>query len=212
MLSEGGQMYGLVNKAVEDLAVQLGGSGLWSAIVEHAGIDKPVFVAMEPYDDAITFRLVESASHLLGLSQDEVLEAFGAHWILYTGREGYGPMLSAMGASLPQFLGNLDAMHSRVALSMPSLRPPSFACEELDEQSLVVRYWSERRGLAPMVTGLLRGLGARFDLDVTVTPTTPRPDGVDHDTFLVRYQPALAGREDPSGTAEKVVAGTPAHE
>lgn len=205
-------MYGLVNKAVEDLAVQLGGSGLWSAIVERAGLERPVFVAMEPYDDAVTFRLVEAASGILGLSRREVLEAFGAHWILYTGREGYGPLLSAMGTTLPQFLGNLDAMHSRVALSMPALRPPSFTCEELDDQSLLVRYWSERVGLAPMVTGLLRGLGARFDLDVTVTPTTPRPDGVDHDAFLVTYQPAIAGRDDASGTAVRAVVPMLEHE
>jgi len=201
-------MYGLVNKAVEDLAVQLGGGVLWSEIVERAGLDRPVFVAMEPYDDDVTFRLVEAASGILGLSQAEVLEAFGAHWILYTGREGYGPMLSAMGATLPQFLGNLDAMHSRVALSMPALRPPSFACEELDGESLLVRYWSERVGLAPMVTGLLRGLGARFHLDVTVTATTPRPAGVDHDTFLVTYRPASAERADAVG---ETASATSAH-
>jgi hypothetical protein len=205
-------MYGLVNKAVEDLAVQLGGGALWSAIVERAGLETPVFVAMESYDDAVTFRLVEAAGGILGLSQSEVLEAFGAHWILYTGREGYGPMLSAMGTTLPQFLGNLDAMHSRIALSMPALRPPSFACEELDGQRLLVRYWSERPGLAPMVTGLLKGLGARFDLDVTVTATTPRPDGVDHDTFLVTYQPAGDDRDDSSATAGEAVVPTPAHE
>ena len=205
-------MYGLVNKAVEDLAIQLGGSALWSAIVDRAGLKTPVFVAMEAYDDALTFRLVEAASAILGLSQSEVLEAFGAHWVLYTGREGYGPLLSAMGATLPQFLGNLDAMHSRVALSMPALRPPSFACEELDAQSLLLRYWSERPGLAPMVTGLLRGLGARFHLDVTVTATTPRPDGVDHDTFLVTYRPAGPEEEDSLGTASRAVVPTAAHE
>ena len=183
-------MYGLVNKAVEDLAVQLGGHDLWAAIVERAGLEMPVFVAMEPYDDSITYRLVEAASEILGLAQAEVLEAFGEHWILYTGRKGYGPLLSAMGTTLPQFLGNLDAMHSRVTLSMPDLRPPSFACEELDEQTLVLRYWSERTGLAPMVTGLLRGLGKRFGVEIVVTPTVPRPDGADHDSFLVTYAPA----------------------
>lgn len=191
-------MYGLVNKAVEDLAVRLGGHDLWAAIVERAGLEMPVFVAMESYDDAITYRLVEAASEILELSPAEVLEAFGEHWILYTGRKGYGPLLSAMGTTLPQFLGNLDAMHSRVRLSMPDLRPPSFACEELDDQTLCVRYWSERPGLAPMVTGLLKGLGKRFGVDVVVTPTDPRPDGVDHDSFLVTYTPAHDPGETPT--------------
>lgn len=184
-------MYGLVNQAVEDLAVKLGGPELWATIVETAGVERPVFVAMAPYDDAVTYRLVGAASEVLGLSAAEVLEAFGEHWIRYTGDQGYGSMLSAMGRTLPQFLGNLDSMHSRIALSMPELRPPSFACEELDEERLLVRYWSERAGLAPMVTGLLKGLGHRFDLDLTIT-TSPRPEGADHDTFLVTYAPSGA--------------------
>lgn len=185
-------MYGLVNQAIEDLAVKIGGPELWSKIVEGAGMEQPVFVAMDAYDDAVTYRLVEAASDVLGLSPAEVLEAFGEHWILYTGAQGYGPMLDAMGTTLPQFLGNLDSMHSRIALSMPQLRPPSFSCEEIDEQRLLVKYWSTRTGLAPMVTGLLKGLGSRFDLDVdvTVTHTGPRAEGVDHDTFLVTYRPS----------------------
>lgn len=182
-------MYGLVNQAVEDLAVRVGGPELWSKIVERAGIDVPVFVAMSTYDDDVTYKLVEAASEVLGLSQAEVLEAFGEHWILYTGSQGYGPMMSAMGTTLPQFLGNLDAMHSRIALSMPALKPPSFACEELGEGRLLVRYWSERAGLAPMVTGLLKGLADRFDLDLTVTAQERSADA-DHDSFLLDYTPS----------------------
>lgn len=184
-------MYGMVNQAVADLADRIGGPELWAAILERAGLDLPVFVAMETYPDDVTYRLVAAASDVLGMSEAEVLEAFGEHWILYTGAQGYGPMLTAMGSTLPQFLGNLDSMHSRIALSMPALRPPSFACEQVGEGRIRVRYWSERNGLAPMVTGLLKGLGARFDLDVTVI-AEPRPDGADHDTFLVSYQPTAA--------------------
>ena len=192
-------MYGLVNQAVQDLAIRLGGAELWSTIVERAGMEKPIFVGMEAYDDALTYRLVVAASEVLGLSTDEVLEAFGEHWILYTGSQGYGAMLDAMGRTLPQFLGNLDSMHSRIALSMPELRPPAFACEELDEERLLVRYWSERPGLAPMVVGLLKGLGGRFDLDISVALIDQRSSGVEHDSFLVTYRPsASTAQQEPA--------------
>jgi hypothetical protein len=183
-------MYGLVNQAVEDMAVHLGGPELWASIYERVGLDLPEFVAMQSYDDDITYRLVGAASEVLELTPSEVLEAFGEHWIRYTGEQGYGPMLAAMGRTLPQFLGNLDSMHSRIALNMPELRPPVFACEELGEGRLVVRYWSERSGLAPMVTGLLKGLAGRFALEMTVTCADPRPVGEDHDTFTVTYAPS----------------------
>ena len=190
-------MYGMVNQAVEHMVVQLnGGPALWAAITERAGFDLE-FVAMDNYDDAITTTLVAAASDVLGLSSHEVLEAFGEYWIRYTAEQGYGPMLAAMGRTLPQFLGNLDSMHSRIALNMPELRPPSFACEELGEGQLVLRYWSDRPGLAPMVSGILKGLARRFALDVVVTWDDPRPVGKDHDTFLVAYQPT---ETPPSGS------------
>ena len=181
-------MYGLVNQAVEDLAIQLGGRELWRRIHERASIDVEAFIAMEAYDDAITYRLVEAASDVLGLSQEAVLEAFGEHWVLYTGQVGYGPLFAAMGKTLPEFLRNLDAMHARIALSMPKLVPPSFFCEELGDEQLLVRYWSERKGLAPMVRGLLKGLGPFFGLEVVVTQVADATEDADHQQFLVTYR------------------------
>ena len=195
-------MYGLVNQAIEDLAVQLAGEAGWRRIKAEDGVDVEVFVGMEPYDDDITYRFVTAASDVLGLPTEVVLEAFGKHWIRYTGRQGYGTIFTMMGSTLPVFLHNLDAMHARISLSMLRLRPPSFACEELDDTRLVVRYWSKRNGLAPMVKGLLSGLGEYFGLDVTVVHTCSRADGEDHDEFLVTYVPVapptgyLAGEDD----------------
>lgn len=185
-------MYGMVNQAVQDLATSLGGDSLWQQIRDRAGLDVEVFVAMEPYDDALTYRLVQAASEVLGLSADEVLEAFGVHWVTYTGQVGYGPLFTAMGTTLPEFLRNLDAMHTRIALSMPALQPPSFTCEELADGRLVVRYWSQRAGLSPMVRGLLKGLGPVFALEVGVEDAPERREGSEQAAFLVSYRPAAA--------------------
>jgi len=200
-------MYGLVNQAIKDMAVHVGGPELWASVCERLDLDLPEFVTMQSYRDDLTYRLVGAASDVLELTPAEVLEAFGEHWIRYTGEQGYGPMLAAMGRTLPQFLGNLDSMHSRIALNMPELRPPMFECEELGEGRLLVRYWSERPGLAPMVTGLLRGLAERFALDMTVTCDDPRPDGQDHDTFMVTYAPSGTSSAGSGGDSAEVDPG-----
>jgi hypothetical protein len=180
-------MHGLVNQGVHDLAIQLGGEQLWREIRAAAGIDHETFIGMETYADDVTWRLVEGASCVLGMSTSEVLHAFGRHWILYTARRGYGPIFDTMGRSLTEFLGNLDAMHARLSLSMPDLRPPSFVCEELSDGQIRLEYRSDRPGLAPMVIGLLNGLGELFELDLTVTQTVDRIDGADHDEFLIDH-------------------------
>ena len=150
----------------------------------------PSFITMDQYDDDVTYRLVTAASEHFGWTPEAVLEAFGEHWITYTAHGGHVLMLDALGSTLPEFLHNLDAMHTRIRLTMPALQPPSFVCEELDEGRLLLHYWSDRPGLAPMVVGLLRGLGARLRVEVEAAHVERRADGHDHDVFDVRHRPA----------------------
>jgi hypothetical protein len=167
------------------MAREAGGEALWDRLRRAAGVQEEHFLAMRPYDDDVTFRLVGAAASELDLPVDEVLRRFGRHWITFTGQQGYGPLLAMGGRTLPQFLANLDSMHSRIALSMPELRPPSFTVTELAPDLLRVVYRSHRLGLGPMVQGLLEGLGEMFGTPVEVTPVVEL-DTV-HDTFDVRH-------------------------
>jgi hypothetical protein len=194
-------MHGLVNQGIHDLAVQLGGEQLWADIRAAADVDVENFIGMDNYSDEVTYRLVRGASSVLGISESEVLHAFGKHWILYTARRGYGPIFDTMGETLPEFLANLDAMHARLSLSMPELRPPSFVCEQCTDQRLRLEYWSDRPGLAPMVLGLLGGLGELFDVTLSVTHSIKQSDGADHDEFMIEHRPVDHGQtaSDPRG-------------
>jgi hypothetical protein len=40
-----------------------------------------------------------------------------------------------------------------------------------------------------MVTGLVIGLGQKFDTEVKVTQTQSREQGSEHDTFVIEYKP-----------------------
>jgi len=184
-------MYGLVNKAIEGLVCSRFGEAAWARIKRRAGLDVEGFISLDAYPDKITYGLVAAASAELNTPAAQLLEAFGEHWVEYTGREGYGGILDAAGSTLPEFLLNLNNLHSRVRLMAPELRPPSFQCTDVTDGSLVLHYRSEREGLAPMVVGLLRGLGSRFRTPVTVTHTRARGrDGADHDQFLVTFDPS----------------------
>jgi hypothetical protein len=178
-------MYGLINQGLHDLAVQIGGERLWREVKSRADVGIEAFVGMDTYPDDITYRLVDATSAAIGMSPAEVLHAFGKHWILYTARRGYGAIFDTMGRSLSAFLVNLDTMHARLSLSMPDMRPPSFVCEQLDDDRIRLEYWSERAGLAPMVVGLLDGLAEMYGVTVSVEQTVDRAQGADHDEFLI---------------------------
>ena len=54
------------------------------------------------------------------------------------------------GGSLHKFLGNLDNMHTRVGLSFPQLKPPSFVVRDAGPRTVELEYHSRREGLAPI--------------------------------------------------------------
>ena len=180
-------MYGLVNRAIEGLVRRQHGDEAWGRVCGRAGLSTRGFVAMESYPDAMTLAQVGAVSEELHVSPERVLEAFGEFWMTFTAEEGYGELLGLMGSTFGEFMDNLDAMHARIAATMPHLVPPSFTREVTPEGDTILHYESARKGLAPMVIGLLKGLGVRFHRRIDVTQLDDAPDG--HARFLVRDGP-----------------------
>jgi hypothetical protein len=184
-------MYGLINKAVEGLVRSRFGAETWHRIRARAGLKDEPFVSMEQYGDDVTYGLVAAASAELGVPAEAILEEFGLYWVRYTADAGYGELMITAGRTLPEFLENLDQMHTRVQLSFPNLRPPSFTVRNATSDSLELHYYSERAGLAPLVVGLLKGLGERFGLTLEIAGRRVEGDRP-HDAFDVRWKEASA--------------------
>lgn len=183
-------MYGMVNKAIQDLVVTNFGEDQWQLIKAKAGVEEDVFLSNESYPDAMTYDLVSAASEVLGVAAREVLIAFGEHWVLKTAREGYGSMLEANGRTLPEFLINLPSFHTRVAMIFPNLQPPRFNCTDVTESSMRLHYHSHRPGLTDFVIGLLQGLGKMFKTELSIEVLERKNEGADHDVFLVGWSQA----------------------
>lgn len=180
-------MYGLVNQAVQGMVIAGFGEDIWERIKRDAGVDLDAFVSMESYDDSITYSLVQAGSAALDMPPEDILRAFGEYWVLVTAAEGYPELMQAAGSTLPEFLGNLDQLHTRVLMTFPELRPPSFNCKEVKPGELTVTYMSERVGLEPMVVGLLEGLGKHFNTPVDVTMIEMAEGSGSATDFRVRY-------------------------
>ena len=180
-------MYGLVNQAVQDFIVAKHGEPVWERVRSKAGFADPVFIPLEQYPDALTFELVGAACAETGADAATFVEEIGSYWVAFTAQQGYGPLLDQLGTTFAEALANLDAMHVRVALMMPNLKPPSFRVRDARDRSLTLDYISKRQGLVPMVIGLVKGLGRKYGLEPRVTLTVPRAEGSDVDTFEVRW-------------------------
>ena len=161
-------MYGLVNQAVRGLILEQHGEAIWEKIRTKAGTPES-FVAMQPYDDAVTYGLVGAAVEVLGAPAEDILYAFGEYWVKSRATVSYAELMSTAGTEFVDFVKNLDHMHSRIKVTFPDYSPPSFRVKELSEESLQLDYYSKREGLLPFVEGLMNGVAEHFGCEITIT-------------------------------------------
>ncbi len=180
-------MYGLVNKAIKDLVINNHGEEKWKEICHLSDHREEDFISMSPYPDKLTFDLVINASKVLDVDANVLLEAFGEYWILYTADEGYGELMEITGSNFVEFLSNLDMLHYRINNIMPELMPPQFSTRNETEHSIELEYRSHRTGMIPMLHGLIKGLGKRFDLIVQVKQIQEKNEENDCSVFLITW-------------------------
>lgn len=180
-------MYGIVNKAIEELVLQEFGAEIWNRVKLRSGVDHEYFISNQPYDDGDTYKLAAAISDETGLPLEQVLVTFGEYWVLKTGKEKYGGLMMAGGDSLQDFLLNLPAFHNRIMLIYPNLQPPEFRVEPLGSTGVAVHYYSHRQGLQPFVQGLLQGLAKMYQTEAVVTLVQSRLQNHDHEIFHVNW-------------------------
>lgn len=73
---------------------------------------------------------------------------------------------------------------------MPELSPPSFIVTDEAPGEFKLQYHSRRDGLHPMILGLVRGLGKKFNTQVEITRLRGKAEGLGYEEFLVKHRPA----------------------
>ena len=163
------------------------GDAVWEEIKDRAGVSSLSFISNEPYPDEMTYKLVGAASEILKQPASALLEAFGEYWVLHTSQESYPDLMRMAGKSLPEYLQNLNHLHTRVEMIFPKLKPPRFECTDVGPRSLLLHHRTHREGMAPFTIGLVKGLGTMFGTPAKVTLVRERGKGSDHDVFEVSW-------------------------
>ncbi len=185
-------MFGMANKAVEDMICALHGETVWEQIKSKAGVDVEIFMINAEHPEEITYELVQAASEVLHLPPEKVLEAVGEHWMLHTSHEVFGGLMRAAGHSLAEHLDDLANFHSRASMIFPGLQPPCFRCSDVTENSLKLHSLSHRRELTPFLVGMIQGLGKMRQTPVTVRPAESKDEGAHHEVFDLSWTPLAA--------------------
>ncbi|XP_061073605.1 guanylate cyclase soluble subunit beta-2-like [Conger conger] len=153
--------YGFINTCLKSLVIEKFGEETWEKLRREAGV-QDTFMTFEVYGDDITMRLLAEACRLLDVEPDVVLRQFGEYFFEFCKRSGYDHMLRTLGGNLYEFIENLDALHSYLSLSYKEMNAPSFRVEKNSNGTMVLHYYSIRRGLCHIVPGIIGAVAKDF--------------------------------------------------
>ncbi|KAM8784448.1 guanylate cyclase soluble subunit beta-2-like [Rhynchonycteris naso] len=147
------------------------------------------------YDDNITMKLIQEACKVLDVSMEAILKLFGEYFFKFCKKSGYDRMLRTLGGNLTEFIENLDALHSYLALSYRDMNAPSFSLERRADRKMLLHYYSDRSGLCHIVPGIIEAVAKDFfniDVDIDIlamNKEVERTGKKEHVVFLIVQKP-----------------------
>ncbi|CAM5076462.1 unnamed protein product [Natator depressus] len=185
--------YGFINTCLKSLIIEKFGEETWETLKTQAEV-QDTFMTYTVYDDVITLKLIQEACKILDVSEDVVLKLFGEYFFTFCKMSGYDRMLRTLGGNLTEFIENLDALHSYLALSYQEMNAPSFRVEKRTDGAMLLHYYSDRRGLCHIVPGIIESVARDFfNSEVTMEILTQseekeRTGEKEHVIFLVQQK------------------------
>ncbi|XP_075707173.1 guanylate cyclase soluble subunit beta-2-like [Rhinoderma darwinii] len=160
--------YGFINTCLKSLVIEKFGDDSWQKLKSLAEV-QDTFLTYEVYDDVITMRMIKEACRMLSVSEEHVLKLFGAYFFSFCKQSGYDRMLRTLGGNLTEFIENLDALHSYLTLSYKEMNAPSFRVEKTSDETMLLHYYSDRKGFCHIVPGIIESVAKDFfNSDVTM--------------------------------------------
>jgi hypothetical protein len=169
-------MFGWFNDCAECLVVYKFDEETWRKVKVKANCEVADggFLRYKYYPDSDTVQLFVAASEVLGVTVDELLQAFGEYFIHYVQENGYSNVLECLGSNLRDWLSNLNSLHDHLQASYPKgfVAPVFWSEDDPDslEGGIFVHYFSRRGSLlVPFVVGAIKKIALRyFDIEINM--------------------------------------------
>ncbi|KAI6187166.1 Guanylate cyclase [Aphelenchoides besseyi] len=166
------KMIGYMHISFQNMITHYHGAEFYKQVLKSAGFDDVEWVsAFHVYSDEETYRLFFAYGQLVSQTSEEVWEKFGIWMFHYVIEDGWKKVLSSVAhnlhassssrstfiVKLQEFLNNLTSVHFFVDqfAFQSEIRSPSFKSENMGDGSIRLHYYSERKGLYPLVKGMI---------------------------------------------------------
>ena len=186
-------MNGIFFVLMRRLVVSDSGPQAWVHLLRDAGLDDCVFTAERSYPDSYAARLLTTAATAAGVTQAELLEAFGRFAAPDLLREH--PELVQPGWT------TLECIERTAHAAQQLMGSSDLVAAHLPDGELVVTLTLPPR-LCALAKGVLLGLGDHYGHVVHVAETGCQDEGHPGCTFAVRSSVLVSGPATPEGWME----------
>ncbi|MCA9066760.1 MAG: heme NO-binding domain-containing protein [Planctomycetaceae bacterium] len=177
-------MKGIAFTLLNELVEQSFGMETWDTVLQRTGLDG-IFTAAGSYPDDDVFRIVTVLSEISGLPPEVLVRTFGE--FMFKGFVEQYPHFFPEGQKARELLKSVDSIiHVEVRKLFPDAAPPTFACEERDDGTLLMTYRSPRR-LCILAEGLINGAAQYFQEPITHRQIACMYRGADHCCFELTF-------------------------
>ncbi|MEN8178169.1 MAG: heme NO-binding domain-containing protein [Pseudomonadota bacterium] len=172
-------MYGVIFHFLREYVIERhGGKATWDALLKAQGYKYKMYFPVQDYADEEIVNLVQTASKALNVPVPDVLEDFGSfvgpqlltfyHMYVKDKNMKTFDVIEVAGGSIH------DAIHQH----NKNRKPPRLSAHREAPDVLMVHYQSHRK-LCPVVRGIIRGLGEKFNEKFDIKETQCMYDGAD---------------------------------
>lgn len=177
-------MHGIVHKRLEAYVVDRTSEESWAAVLERAGVESTLYLAVSTYDDAEIDAVLGALAELTGRDRRAIERDFG--------RTLAPALLSTFEAHVrddrPLFdrLADLDGVIADVDASTDEPALPSVATRRASPDRVDVTYETHREHVyCGLAHGILEGIVDEAEANATVAEAACVRDGADACTFRV---------------------------
>ena len=161
-------MKGVIFRCLRELVLERFGEDVWKKVLKESGLDEDFNVPPVGFvEDEIVLKIVQNLCKVANVSLEGVADLFGDYWVNVYSQRIYKVFYDEA-KNAKDFILKLDRVHWLMTRNIPYANPPRFDYEWIDDNTLLMKYKSQR-SLIDFAVGLLKGVRRYYNADFDVS-------------------------------------------
>ncbi|MCB0163046.1 MAG: heme NO-binding domain-containing protein [Anaerolineae bacterium] len=159
-------MHGIIHTELQRYVETKHGPDAWEAVLQEAGLNAKIYMAISTYPDKEILAIVTAASRLTHIPTEYILEDFG-EFIVPSLMHMYQVRIDPAWKTMELLLHTEGTIHKTVRLKKPGAQPPRLKFEKTGPTTLRLLYTSSRK-MSAVAKGIIRGVANYYGELVTI--------------------------------------------